>query len=218
MANQAIYGTHYGVEFSDLNEFAPKQTEWLVAYEQEKLMHWLVSDEFWLTKLDAPVAFSPAIVLVADDIKNWQYSPACGTAKYTNKNTQTLLMQDKDGVYSFAVFSQMVNGKQCTDFAKAYNQTFACMLDSGGSSQMIVAGEKKVYTGRNLPNVLAFVTVPEKTEPDNEAPSESGDKDTGGTTTGGNENTSESGSNEATEGTIMKLLKAIYELLKRFFN
>ena len=87
---------------------------------------------------------------------------------------------------------------------------------------MIVAGEKKIYTGRNLPNVLAFVTAeeetPTETAPDNEAPSESGDKDTGGTTTGGNENTSESGSNEGTEGTIMKLLKAIYELLKRFFN
>ena len=82
---------------------------------------------------------------------------------------------------------------------------------------MIAYGEKKVYTGRKLPNVLAFVTTPDEV-PGKDIPSESGDKDTGGTTTGGNENTPGNGSNEVTEGVIMKLLKALYELLKQFFN
>ena len=234
MQNQSIYGTHYGVEFSDINEFAPKQEAWLVAYEQDKMMHWLVSDQFWLSKHYAPVAFSPAIVLVADDIKSWQYSPASGTAKYTNKNTQTLLMQDKDGVYSFAVFSQMVNGKQCTDFAKAYGQTFACMLDSGGSSQMIAYGEKKVYTGRKLPNVLAFVTVPDEVpeetvpeEPDapSVTPSEpdtDGKDETGPDTSDKEETPTEPDDSKPDEdvktSALMVLLKKIFELLQQFFK
>jgi len=43
-----------------------------------------------------------------------------------------------------------------------------CFMDSGGSSQLLVGEEAKVYTGRQIPNVLALYYPKDGAIPDPE--------------------------------------------------
>lgn len=150
-------GQHYGVEITPQNEFAPKQADWLALWvDKFNKVHHALAKDFWLGKNDVKFACSPAAIMLHNGVDVEHYSSACGKGKITTANTQTLLLQLKTGEFVLAVVSGKLNGYQCRDFAKAYGAIHMSMYDSGGSSQMIVDGDKKVYTGRAIPNVFTF--------------------------------------------------------------
>lgn len=157
MQNQSEFGTHYGVEQSFENDFAPKQEAWLVyALHKDGSVEVTTSDQYWSAGKDVQFACSPAAVFISDGHKT---SGAVGEGKVTTANTQTLLLHFKDG-FAFAVVSGKLNLNQCWAWAQSVGAVDMAAMDSGGSSQMIVAGEKKVYTGRMIPNVLCFYKDP----------------------------------------------------------
>ena len=145
----------------------PDQSEWLdvVVTKDNKLVAGdLASWEY--PGDEVKVGYSPAVILMLEGKDVTMISSGSGQSKYNTANTQTLHMRDADGVDVFAVVSGKLNGIACRQFAKAYDMVYCAMLDSGGSSQMIVDGAKKRYTGRALPNVLTFYKVELQPEPD----------------------------------------------------
>lgn len=155
----------------------PDQTQWLdvVVTRDNKLVAGdLASWEY--PGEEVKVGYSPAVILLLDGQEVTMISSEAGQAKYTNANTQTLHMRDANGVDVFAVVSGNLNGKSCRQFAKAYGMVYCAMLDSGGSSQMIVDGVKKVYTGRALPNVLTFYKAEDHQTDPEPTPEPTGDQ------------------------------------------
>lgn len=153
-------GEHYGVEQSFELDNAPKNRAYLVVWiDLDNKVHFGYSDEYWLSKKDVKCAFTPFGVFLHDGQDQDIISTAF-TDKRNSVNSQSLLLQCSDGKYAFAVFEGGVNVWNCRNFAKEYGCTFMCALDSGGSSQLVSEGVKKVYTGRALPNVLTFYKDP----------------------------------------------------------
>ena len=160
------YGQHYGVEYSDVNDFAPKQKQWLCFYETvsgEDNFCW--SSDFWLTRAQCRWACSPYSVVIHQGQRiNWR-SGAAGNKEDT-PNTQTMAFK-VEGVWCFAVAESKVLPSQMAGLASEYKASEAFLLDSGGSSQLIYNGDspgqdiyygqKIVYSGRQIPNVLALV-------------------------------------------------------------
>lgn len=131
----------------------------------------LVSGDFdsweWL-KPYAKLGVSYACCVLKDGKDIAEYSSAIGKEKLTKKYTQTLLMKDKEGLFSFAVVRGLMNGADCREFAKEHGMTDCYMLDSGGSSQMLTKNDEGYITGRALPNVLVFYKLPKSEETINE--------------------------------------------------
>lgn len=101
---------------------------------------------------DVILGIAPAGVQLHDGkSENW-YSPACTYSKITNANTQTLLLQCNDGQFALAVVEGKLSPLECRNFSIAYNCVHQSCYDSGDSSQMVVKGEKIVYTKRKLPD------------------------------------------------------------------
>ena len=127
----------------------------------------LVSGDFdsweWL-KPYAKVGLSYACCVLKDGKDVAEYSSAVGIGKLNTKNTQTLLMKDTEGLFSFAVVRGKLDGYECRAFAKEYGMTDCYMLDSGGSSQMLTKNDEGYITGRYLPNVLVFKELPKSEE------------------------------------------------------
>ena len=162
------YGQHLGVEQSFTMDLAPKDDGYLVVWiDKENMIHWDKSSNYWLSKDDVKLAFTPSAVMLADGQELSVYSANLGD-KRSIANTQTLLLQCADGKYAFAVVTGSLNLYQCRDFAKSYGCTFMCAMDSGGSSQMIREGLKEVYTGRAIANVLTFYKVINPVDPEPE--------------------------------------------------
>ena len=112
------------------------------------------------------VGFSPAAVqLFHGEIVN-KYSPECGYGKVTTANTQSLLVRCSDGHFALVAVSGNLNLFQCRDFSRAYGCTDQAALDSGGSTQMLVNGSKKVYTGRKIPTCLVIYEDLEEPKPE----------------------------------------------------
>ena len=168
------YGQHYGVEYSDVNDFAPKQKQWLCYYETvagEDNFCW--SSDFWLTRAQCRWACSPYSVVIHQGQRiNWR-SGAAGNKEDT-PNTQTMAFK-VEGSWCFAVAESKVLPSTMAGLASEYGAKEAFLLDSGGSSQLIYNGDdpgrdiyygqKVVYSGRQIPNVLALVRKKKDPEP-----------------------------------------------------
>lgn len=107
---------------------------------------------------------SPAGVEIANGKIVNKYSPECGYGKITTPNTQTMLIRCPDGKFALAV----VNGKlspipDLQQWGTQYKFDHLSVYDSGGSTQMIVNGEKKMYTGRKIP--VCFVIYEDEDVP-----------------------------------------------------
>ena len=119
-------------------------------------------------KPEIAVGFAPAAVQMyhGEDV-NW-YSPECGYGKVTTPNTQSLLVKCADGKFALVAVSGKLDLFACRSFVKAYGCTDQAACDSGGSTQMLASGSKKVYTGRKIPTCLVIYedieTTPEPPE------------------------------------------------------
>ena len=159
------YGITYGRNQGFTRDDRPAQKEYhsLIITKDGK---WLKGDfESWeYPKDEIKLGTMYAVCLLHEGKDETDISSACGNVKYTAANTQTILMGNKDEIV-FAVVSGKLNGVACRQFAKAYGMTECYLGDSGGSSQMIVDGVKKVYTGRPLTAALTFYKIEEQPEP-----------------------------------------------------
>lgn len=107
---------------------------------------------------------SPAGIEISNGLSVNKYSPEVGYGKISNPNTQTMLMRCSDGKFALGV----VEGKlapipSLRTWGLIYGLDHLSVYDSGGSSQMIVNGEKKLYTGRKIP--VVFVLYEDEGEP-----------------------------------------------------
>lgn len=154
--NNLNYGQVYGREQSFTKDERPDQKEYLdfVITSDNNFEIGNFSSWEW-EKPYVKLGCSQAVTILRDGYTVEEYSAAVGKGKVSTANTQTLLMKDKTSFY-FAVVSGKLNAYGCRQFARAYGMVDAVMLDSGGSSQMMVKGSKAVYTGRKIPNVLVF--------------------------------------------------------------
>lgn len=159
------YGITYGRNQGFTRDDRPAQKEYhsLIITKDGR---WIKGDfESWeYPKDEIKLGTMYAVCLLHNGEDETDISSACGNVKYTAANTQTILMGNKDEIV-FAVVSGKLNGSACRQFAKAYGMTECYLGDSGGSSQMIVDGVKKVYTGRPLTAALTFYKIEEQPEP-----------------------------------------------------
>ena len=156
MTNGSDHGQHLGVEQGFNCDNAPKEDGYIVVWiDNQGVIHWGRSKDYYLSKNDVKCAFTPFCVNLANGKDEDDYSYNFGDKRKLS-NTQTCLVQCADGKYAFVVFEGKVTPYQTRNFAKEYGCTFNCCLDSGGSSQMINEGKKAVYTGRAIANVLTL--------------------------------------------------------------
>ena len=153
------YGQHYGVEQTPQLNLVPRQNKnYLVVWvDNDNKIHFDYSDNYWLSAPDdVKFACTPAAVMLADGIDQDIISNGLGDKRNT-LNSQTMLLQLDDGKYAFAcTTNDNWNAYNCRNFAKYLGATFCALMDSGGSTQMIVEGDKTLYTGRAIANALTF--------------------------------------------------------------
>lgn len=113
--------------------------------------------------LDVMLGVAPAGILLDGGKDVCQYSPACKYSKLTTKNTQSLLVKCSDGTFALVAVSGKLSPIQCRTFLKKYGITHLSCYDSGGSTQFVVDGSKKVYTGRKIPT--CFIMYEEIVDP-----------------------------------------------------
>ena len=154
-------GTHYGAEQSPTVNAVPRQGgNYLVFWvDNDNNVNYDYTDNYWLAPpTDCKFAITPACIMLADGKDADIISTGIGD-KRNLANTQTMFIRLSDGRYAVAVTGNAnFNAYNCRAFAKDYGATFLALMDSGGSSQMIVDGKKKVYTGRAIANAITFFT------------------------------------------------------------
>lgn len=166
------YGTHYGVEQGFTNDFAPKQQGYVVVcVNKDDSIEIMDASQYWKSAKEVKCAFTPFWVGLFNGADADYYTTNFGD-KRSLQNTQSALMRLKDGNWVFAVFNTKCTCWDVRKFAKEYNAEFLCCLDSGGSSQLVTEGIKRVYTGRAVPNALVLYKVPKNKPVEPEVPQE----------------------------------------------
>ena len=114
---------------------------------------------------EVTLGVSPAGIEIAGGMAVNKYSPECGYSKITTRNTQSMLMRCPDGCFAFgAVIDKLAPIPDLRTWGLIYNLDHLSVYDSGGSTQLVVNGEKVVYTGRKIP-VVFFAYEEEEPEP-----------------------------------------------------
>lgn len=167
-------GRHYGVEqdaaAGNTYTQAPKQSGILAYYEtKEGDCQYCSTDQYFGKADEVNFAITPYAVRIHEGKKVFDRSVNYGD-KDDIPNTQTAAVKFDNGDWAVAVFP----GKICPRDTVTFFDHFIgvqelILMDSGGSTQMLAwnnakkAMEKKLYTGRKLPNVLIIAKI-EKTE------------------------------------------------------
>lgn len=151
------YGEHYGTEISLTNEFCPHKGN-VLAYAQLKNGETYAAPDsrFWYTRPEVEFACAPAAVYYLHGERVDLWSEQFRASK--NQMTQQTMLVRAGGRFLFAVCSGKLLVSQCIQWAEATfeNLQDLAFFDSGGSSQIMVGYDLPVYTGRPIPNVLAF--------------------------------------------------------------
>lgn len=107
---------------------------------------------------------SPAGIEIANGLSVNKYSPEVGYGKISNPNTQTMLMRCKDGKFALGVVEgQLAPIPSLRTWGLIYGLDHLSVYDSGGSSQMLVEGQKKLYTARKIP--VCFIIYEDEEKP-----------------------------------------------------
>lgn len=173
-------GQHLGVEQSPQLNLVPRQNKnylalWITTDNEP---HFDYSDNYWLNPPhDVKMAITPACIMLFNGEDTDIISTGLGD-KRTLLNSQSMFLRFEDGAYGFAVTTNNNwNAYNCRQFAKDYGCTMCALMDSGGSTQMIVNGKKVVYTGRAIANVLTIYRTEtgSKVWPDTDEPTDTTD-------------------------------------------
>lgn len=151
------YGQHYGVEYSDLDDFAPKQAGWACFAQFTNGDCWAgLSNAFYYTRSQCIFACSPYAITIHNGEPVNIKSVAAGN-KDSQLNEQTAYFMDASGIWYMVVTPTKCYPSVLTDLAREFDAKECFIADSGGSSQMTVDNKKIQYTGRPIPNILAAV-------------------------------------------------------------
>ncbi|HCY05999.1 MAG TPA: hypothetical protein DHS57_01535 [Erysipelotrichaceae bacterium] len=167
--NKAEYGLHYGVEISPQLQMAQKTDGLYVVYQLkgDKELKIERADNFYLSEKEVDFAISPYSINMHEGKDTLLISKNLGN-KEEIATQQSLLVQLEDNTVAFLVFTSRVYPRNAVTFAKELfsNVKHISMYDSGGSSQLIVKGDKKFYTDRAIANVLTIYRDNLTTEPE----------------------------------------------------
>lgn len=229
-------GQHYGVEQGFNCDLAPKDTDYYVVYIQDGKPNYCLSSDYWLNASDVQLAFTPYGILVNNGVACEHLSSGFQNKRYT-KTTETMVMQLADGSWCFAVTDTKVLIAQCQRMALSIGAVFMAVLDGGGSSQMIVNGNKVVYTGRAIANVLTMYEkeISNNTDDNTSDSSSDNSSDTGTQDSQDNQgtvdddkpkedteqtdnSTTDSSTDSDTFNLVISLLERVIELLKKLFS
>lgn len=100
---------------------------------------------------DILVRSAPGGVQLNNGVNVNMYSPGSGYSKITTATQQTFILKNADGTFSLAVVEGKLSPLTFRNFSKAYGCLHQSSYDGGSSSQMLVNGEKKLYTGNDVP-------------------------------------------------------------------
>lgn len=164
------YGTHYGVEQDSAagNTYtqAPKQPGILAFYEgKDGNCDYVTADQYFGRAEDVNFAITPYAVRVHNGVKVFGRSVNYGD-KDDIPNTQTAAVKFSNGDWAIAVFPDKICPRDTVTFFDNFSGVEELILmDSGGSSQMLAWNntsmkmERKLYTGRAIPNVLIIAKL-----------------------------------------------------------
>ena len=167
-------GRHYGVEqdaaAGNTYTQAPKQSGILAFYEDKQgNCEYCTGDQYFGKADEVNFAITPYAVRIHEGKKVFGRSVNYGD-KDDEKNEQTAAVKFDNGDWAVAVFPGKICPRDTVTFFDHFTGVQELILmDSGGSSQMLAwnnakkAMEKKLYTKRELPNVLIIAKI-EKTE------------------------------------------------------
>lgn len=152
-------GQHLGVEQTPQLNLVPRQNGKYLALwvKTDNEPGFDYSDNYWMNPPhDVKFACTPAAIMLFNGEDTDIISTGLGD-KRTLLNSQSMFLRFEDGAYGFAVTTNSNwNAYNCRNFSKDYGCTMCALMDSGGSTQMIVNGKKVVYTGRAIANVLTI--------------------------------------------------------------
>lgn len=160
------YGTHYGTEISMTNHFTPHQGNVLAyAIKKDGQSVGCQDNEFWYTAQDVQFACAPAYIAYLRGQKVSLWSSAFRKSK-SGPGTQSMLIRTADR-FAFAVVTGSLTVSDCVEWAEKNISGLMDLIfmDSGGSSQLLVGYDVPVYTGRKIPNVLAFYAYKNEAQP-----------------------------------------------------
>lgn len=160
------YGTHYGTEISMTNHFTPHQGNVLAyAIKKDGQSVGCADNEFWYTAQEVQFACAPAYIAYLRGQKVALWSSAFRKTK-SGAGTQSMLIRTADR-FAFAVVTGSLTVAECVEWAEKNISGLMdlCFMDSGGSSQLLVGYDVPVYTGRQIPNVLAFYAYKTEAQP-----------------------------------------------------
>lgn len=151
------YGEHYGTEMSLTNDFSPHKGN-VLAYAVTKSGQsiCLPDNQFWYERTDVQFACAPAYVPYIDGKRVDLWSDAFkGTKAVSTQQTMIIRTADR---FALAVCTGKLTVQQLREWAE---QTVSglrdlAFMDSGGSTQMMVGFDRAWYTGREIPNIIAF--------------------------------------------------------------
>lgn len=127
-----IYGRCQGVGIDN----RPEQESWLDGVITKDFRLDFGNDMAQLAsweRMNAPVGFAPALILLKDGKPRKLYSEASGWGKYTNKNTQTFIAQDKETIY-LGVVDGLIYASTVAVYLENFGVTDVCFGDAGGSA------------------------------------------------------------------------------------
>ena len=160
------YGTHYGTEISMTNHFTPHQGNVLAyAIKKDGQSIGCADNEFWYTAQEVQFACAPAYIAYLRGQKVALWSSAFRKTK-SGAGTQSMLIRTADR-FAFAVVTGSLTVADCVEWAEKNISGLMDLIfmDSGGSSQLLVGYDVPVYTGRKIPNVLAFYAYKTEAQP-----------------------------------------------------
>ena len=152
-------GTHYGVEQDNLFRAytqAPKQSGLICYYiAKDGTPEVVNAADYWLTQDDVQLAVSPYAVLIHNGAECIHRSTALSNKDSTR--TQNTFFMKVGADWCIGIATTACKPSDILAMAKSFGATELCIMDGGGSTQMVADGAKVYYTGRKLPNVLALV-------------------------------------------------------------
>ena len=157
-SDASVKGQHYGVEYSETLALLPHQAGYQVFYEKtDGTVGHCTADKFYMNRSDVYFAITPYSVRIANGVQVNDMTTAYGD-KDNILNSQTVVFRLKSGRWCLAVTA---TGQKCyprdiVAMAAACGAVELAVMDSGGSTQMVVDGQSVVYSGRWIANVMAI--------------------------------------------------------------
>lgn len=150
-------GEHYGTEMSMTNDFRPHKGNVLAyAVTKDGRSVCLPDNQFYYDRSDVLFACAPAYVPYVDgrNVELWSEAFKWSKAESTE---QTMIIRTADR-FALAICTGKLTVQQLREWAETNIEGLKdlCFMDSGGSTQMIVGFDRVRYTGREIPNIIAF--------------------------------------------------------------